>query len=221
MYGDTARRLIMATVDRWARPLASAAFVVAVVPMVGCASTAPAMTGFLSDYSNLKKDSDGALRYVNPVLREYDTFIVAPVQLRTQRASSVLDSDERAEVARYMRDSLRAALKRSGVQLTENAGAGVGLVRIALTDVQTSKWYVNMDAGPRLTRAGSGGASMEGEVVDSVTGRQLGAVVQSAKGNQFGRLNPFNKLADIEDVLDRWSEAAARRVKELRERARH
>ena len=68
-----------------------------------------------------------------------------------------------------------------------------------------------------MTGAGLGGASMEGEVVDSVTGKQLGAVVQSGKGNQF-ELDTFSELDDVKDVIDSWAEAAGKRLKELRER---
>ena len=163
------------------------------------------------------KDKDGALRYIDPELRGYTGFIVAPVQIRTQRTPPVLEPSERAEVARYMRDSLRKVLREVGFRLTETPDPGIGLIRVAITDVQKSKWYLNLHPGTKLTGAGLGGASMEGEVVDSVTGKQLGAVVQSGKGNQF-ELDTFSELDDVKDVIDRWTEAAGKRLKELRER---
>ncbi len=48
-------------------------------------------------------------------------------------------------------------------------------------------------------------------------GKQLGAVVQSGKGNQF-ELDTFSELDDVKDVIDDWAEAAGKRLKELRER---
>ncbi len=212
------QKLVTAAIPRRARSMAGAALIGSIFQMVGCASTAPPMTGFLSDYSSLAKGKDGALRYINPELREYSRFIVAPVQMRTQRTPPVLDSKERGEIARYMRDSLRKVLRESGFELTDNADAGVGMIRVAITDVQKSKWYLNLHPGTKLTGAGLGGASMEGEVVDSVTGKQLGAVVQSGKGNQF-ELDTFSELDDVKDVIDDWSKAAGERLKELRERS--
>jgi hypothetical protein len=176
------------------------------------------MTGFLGDYSKLRKDKDGALRYVNPELRTYSQFIVEPVQMRTQRTPPVLDPSQRAEVARYMRGSLRNVLSEGGFTVIERPGVGVALVRVAITDVQKSKWYLNLHPATKVTGAGAGGASMEGEVIDSVTGEQLGAVVQSGKGNQF-ELDTFSELDDVKDVIDRWAKAAAKRLKELRERS--
>ena len=212
------RKLATKTVRRLLRTLGGAALVVSVIQMIGCASTPPPMTGFLSDYSNLAKDKDGALRYIHPDLGKYSRFIVEPVQIRTQRIPPVLEPKERAEVARYMRDTLRKVLRESGFEFTETADLGVGLIRVAITDVQKSKWYLNLHPGTKLTGAGAGGASMEGEVVDSVTGKQLGAVVQSGKGNQF-ELDTFSELDDVEDVIDRWSKAAGNRLKELRARS--
>ncbi len=199
------------------RPLGGVALVVSVFQLTGCASAPPRMTGFLRDYSKLVKDQDGALRYIDPELRGYSGFIVAPVQIRTQRTPPVLEQSQRAEVARYMRDSLRKALREVGFRLTETPDSKIGLIRVAITDVQKSKWYLNLHPVTKLTGAGLGGASMEGEVVDSVTGKQLGAVVQSGKGNQF-ELDTFSELDDVKDIIDRWAEAAAKRLKELRER---
>ncbi|MCZ6654885.1 MAG: DUF3313 domain-containing protein [Planctomycetota bacterium] len=214
--GETGNFSTLST-RRLQRPLVGVALVVSAFQLTGCASTPPPMTGFLGDYSKLVKDKDGALRHIDPELRGYSGFIVAPVQIRTQRTPPVLEPSERAEVARYMRDSLRKVLREAGFRLTETPDSEIGLIRVAITDVQKSKWYLNLHPGTKLTGAGLGGASMEGEVVDSVTGKQLGAVVQSGKGNRF-ELDTFSELDDVKDVIDRWAEAAGKRLKELRER---
>lgn len=183
--------------------------------IVGCSSTPPqTRTGFIRDYSRLQKTESGAMRYISPELREYKRYMINPVELRIQR--DVLNPSERAEVAAYMRDSLVRILKAQGFDLTNQPGAGVATVRVAITDVQLSKWYLNLHPASKATGAGSGGASMEAEVVDSVTGRQLAAVVQAGHGNQF-ELDTFSKLDDVKDVIDKWADAAAARLKELRE----
>ncbi len=200
---------------RLQRSLWSTALVVSVFQLAGCASTPPPMTGFLGDYSKLVKDKDGSLRYIDPEFRGYSGFIVAPVQIRTQRTPPVLEPSERAEVARYMRDSLRKVLREVGFRLTETPDSKIGLIRVAITDVQKSKWYLNLHFATKMTGAGLGGASMEGEVVDSVTGKQLAAVVQAGKGNRF-ELDTFSELDDVKDVIDSWAKAAGIQLKELR-----
>ncbi len=216
MHMDKTWKCATLSARRWR--LGGIALVVSVFQLTGCASTPPPMTGFLGDYSKLEKDKDGVLQYIAPELRGYSGFIVAPVQIRTHRTPPVLEPSERAEVARYMRDSLRKVLREAGFRLTETPDSEIGLIRVAITDVQKSKWYLNLHPGTKLTGAGLGGASMEGEIVDSVTGKQLGAVVQSGKGNRF-ELDTFSELDDVEDVIDRWAEAIGKRLKELRKRS--
>jgi hypothetical protein len=88
-------------------------------------------------------------------------------------------------------------------------------VRVALTDINESTWWLNLHPASKISGVGTGGASMEGEVVDSITGRQLGAVIQSGKGSQF-ELDTFNRLDDVKDAINTWAENAGNRMAELR-----
>jgi len=56
---------------------------------------------------------------------------------------------------------------------------------------------------------------MEAEIVDSVTGQQVGAVVESGKG---GRI-PFTNLGDwsaAKNVINGWTERFQKRLEELK-----
>lgn len=181
----------------------------------GCASPPP-RTGFISDYSSLKRINETKAYYVSSRLAEYDTFMIDPVQIREINEPPVLSPSERAEVAHYFRGRLIDALFKNGYAVTNHSGEGVARVRFAITDVQRSTWWMNLHPGSKLTGVGTGGASMEGEVIDSVTGEQLGAVVKSGRGNQF-ELDTFSKLDDVKDVIDRWAKEAEQRLRELRE----
>jgi hypothetical protein len=180
----------------------------------GCAST-PKPTGFISDYSRLEKAGQGKLRYLSKDLRNYDSYIVDPVEIRMQRESAVLDSEERAEVANYFHDAITRVLRDHGYGVVTQAGARTARVRFAITDVQKSKWFLNLHPASKLTGVGTGGASLEGEVIDSVTGAQLGATIQAGRGNQF-ELDTFNSLDDVKDVIDRWAKEAGKRLDELK-----
>lgn len=180
----------------------------------GCASSPPSQTGFLSDYSALKKDKDGAMRYISPTLRDYSSFIIDPVQVTAQEK---LKEKERAEVADYFSEALSKELAKRGYPVTSQPGPGVARVRVAITNIQESKWYLNLYPGTKLTGMGTGGASMEGEVVDSQSGQQLGAVIQAGKGNQF-ELDMFSKLDDVKDTINKWAHNACNRLDELKGR---
>jgi len=92
---------------------------------------------------------------------------------------------------------------------------GVARVRVALTEINDTKWYLNLHPATKVTGAGMGGAAMESEIVDSVTGEQLAAVVQARHASQF-RLNAFSTISDVKNVIDQWAEAASERLKEIR-----
>lgn len=184
----------------------------------GCASKPPAVqTGFLSDYSRLEVVGSSRMRYVSPKLAEYDAYIVDPVHVLVQE--TVLSAEDRAEVARYFREAFVRVAESDAVTVTDAPGVGVARVRLALTGVAKSTWWKKVHPVSRAAGAGTGGAAMEGEVVDSLTGEQLGAVVQAGTGNQFD-LSAFSTLADVKSVIDDWAEHAATNVRELRSSAR-
>ena len=68
----------------------------------GCAST-PEPIGFLSDYSRLEKTGSARMGYVSPQLRDYDAFMIDPVEYRITRDKPVLTDEQKAEIANYFR----------------------------------------------------------------------------------------------------------------------
>jgi hypothetical protein len=148
------------------------------------------------------------------MLKQYSRFMIDPVEMRAKKDD--LKPEQRAEVARYMREALEKVLQKGGYQIVAQPDLGVARVRLALTEVNDTKWYLNLHPATKVTGAGMGGAAMEGEVVDSVTGEQLGAVIQVKHASQF-RLNAFSTINDVKNVIDQWVEAAGDRLKELRE----
>jgi phenylpyruvate tautomerase PptA (4-oxalocrotonate tautomerase family) len=179
----------------------------------GCAST-PAPTGFLSDYSRLEMVKAGWMRYISPKLAEYSGFMIDPVQIRVEREA--LDAEKRAEVARYMRDAIVRVLDENDYAVVTQSGTRTARLRVAITDIQESKWYLNIHPATKLTGVGKGGASMEAEVIDSVTGEQLAATIRRGQGKQF-ELSPFSTIDDVKAVIDKWAEAAGERLQELKQ----
>jgi hypothetical protein len=180
----------------------------------GCA-TMPAPSGFLSDYSRLEKTGQAKMGYLSSDLKNYDSFLVDPVQIRVERDPPVLKPEERAEVANYFRDAVMRVLRENDYSIVTDVGPQTARIRYALTDVQKSKWYLNLHFAMKFSGAFTGGASLEGEVIDSVTGQQLAAVIQAGRGNQF-ELDTFNALDDVKDVIDRWAKEASKRLEELK-----
>jgi len=185
---------------------------------VGCAS-APEQIGFLSDYSRLEKTGSARMGFVSPQLAEYDAFMIDPVEFRTRKDPPVLNDEQKAEVANYFRTAFERTLGEKNYKIVTASGARVARLRAAITDVQKSKWYLNLHGATKMSGLGRGGASIEAEIIDSVSGEQLAGVIDAGKGNQF-ELDHFKALDDVEDVIDGWAETLAARIEELRAQAR-
>jgi len=182
----------------------------------GCSSDNMARTGFLSDYSKLQEESDSSLRYVDEQAKgRYSSFIVEPVKIhfhKGAKSEGKLTDQQMADLTNYMHATIVKAVEGAGKKVAYQPAEGTARIRVALTDIEKTS-AVNIIPQASLLGAGIGGASMEAEVVDSLSGRQIGAVVESAKGSRI----PFANLGDwtaAQNVMDGWGARFQRRLEE-------
>jgi hypothetical protein len=176
-----------------------------------------AKTGFLSDYSKLQKESNTTMRYVNnSAAAGYSSFIVDPVQTRLYsdpKAKGKLTDEQMKDLTNYLHTKIAEAVTEAGLEVAHQPAAGVARVRVALTNIAKTD-AINMLPQAALLGAGVGGASMEAEVVDSMTGKQIAAVLQSGKGSQI----PFSNLGDwtaAKGVMDQWAKNFQKKLEEM------
>ncbi len=84
---------------------------------------------------------------------------------------------EAASLAKDFRDDLIAAIGQAHDEVVAEPGAGVARIRVAVTGVALSR--ASDDPGGLMI----GGADMEAEIVDSVTAKRLGAMVDSSRAD--------------------------------------
>lgn len=189
----------------------SIAFVVAFVS--GCAST-PSRTGFLTDYSRLQQDGSD-LRWADDArLAVYSKFIVEPASIHFHAKAKGKGTDQ--TTLRRMANTMNDAVIRelSGrYSIVSQPGPGVARIRIAITDVRKDTPALNVIPQTRMTGLGLGGASMEGEVLDSQTGEQIGAVIQSDQGKRIS-LSGFKRWSSAEAVIKEWAKRFRKRLDE-------
>ena len=196
-----------------------------IVILSGCGRRRMSKTGFLGDYSRLQAVSDSSLRYLDePALASYSSFIVDRVEVHFHDGAKAIEAksegkltqQDMADITNYLHSALMKAVADSGCRLAYKAGPGVARIRTAITDMEETN--VVLAAVPQsrlLTGAGVGGASMEFEVVDSKTGRQIAAGIETRAGSRV----PFTGLSDwggAKAAIDNW----AKRVKERLEESR-
>ena len=202
--------------------LLMAVAVIVMAMQYGCGPKRPQTTGFLSDYSRLEAVSDTSMRFVNmQKLGRYSKFILDPVDVHFHRTSKGTDlsSEELAELGqlgRYMYSAIHNAVL-DHYSIVRKSGPGIARIRIALTDIEKSSPALNVIPHTKLVGVGLGGASMEAEVVDSVTGEQIGAVVLSQKGKRLS-LEGLSKWGDAKAVIDDWAQRFKERLDEAHRR---
>ncbi len=180
----------------------------------GCGSKSAARTGFLSDYSRLRTESSTSLRYINDrVLARYSSFIVDRVQVHFHSGSKSkgkLTQQQIGDLTSYMHANIVVAVKNSGNKVVYQPAPGVARIRVALTDIKKTS-AANILPQASLVGVGLGGASMEAEIVDSMTGEQIGAVVESQKGSRI----PFSNLGEwttAKKIMDDWGKRLQQRL---------
>ncbi len=189
----------------------------------GCGPGRAVKTGFLTDYSRLSKESDSSLRHINKrALARYSNFIVDPVKVHFHRGSKAVEHRTKgkltqrqvSDLTNYLHARIVEAVKGSGNRVVYRPAAGVARIRVAITDIDRST-AASLLPQAKLIGAGIGGASMEAEIVDSMTGEQIGAVVESKMGTRM----PFANLGEwdaAKQVMDDWAKRFQKRLDEVR-----
>ena len=181
----------------------------------GCATVQdPGQAGFLSDYSNLEEVNENHLVYVSGNAGNYSKFIIDPVaMLYGQPEEKRIFSDEELEdlQVHFKTAVIEALTEDDGYQIVDVAGPGTARIHIGITDVDDTIGALNITIYTKITGAGLGGAAMEGELVDSMTGEQLAAISQWGSGSRFLRAG-FTHTGDAKILMNRWAKDLRKRL---------
>lgn len=212
-----------------------ALLIASVIMLAGCAASgmkSVETTGFLGDYSQLKPGGEdrAALFYVKPGvdLKKYNKIMFERivVMLSDQAESKELDPAMLKELTDYYELALFNAVK-DGYEVVDQPGADVLRVRVAITGLKPSKPVANtmstiipvgmIAAG--ATKAvsgenlGTGEASTEFELLDSLSGQRLAAAVDRRQG---GKSMFRGKWEDTKQAFDFWAKRFRARLDEAR-----
>ncbi len=190
-----------------------ACLLVSLTPVLisGCGTPETARTGFLKDYSKLQAhpDIDGRFRYLNPKMNvgDYSKFIVDPVilSLSKEGKGEEIDQEDLNEQVTFFHKTLVEKLE-TGYRVVNSPGKGVARLRVAITHIDKTNPALNIHPGTKLTGAGLGGAGMEAELVDSVTGETIGSVIDFQKGSRLSLVAGLKWFGHAQAVMEDWAE---------------
>ncbi len=184
------------------------------IGLTACGGESTGRNGILSDYSKLQKNPrfEGSRIYANPEtpLKNYSRFIVNPVQVRLSSVGAYRGADptQQQEMSQYAHQQFVSALQKGGYEVVTSPGPGTLILRSALTEVAPS------ELKPRsfLMNISLGGASIEAEFVDALSGEVVVAVMESQRGKKVAA--DLNQFDNAKNVIDRWAERLVQRLDE-------
>ena len=77
--------------------------------------------------------------------------------------------------------------------------------------LDASLGLLNISVTTKIIGAGLGGAAMEGEMVDSLTGEQLGAWIRWGSGSRVLKAG-LTRLGDAKMQINRWTKDMRKRI---------
>ena len=170
----------------------------AAMALSSCSTGGRSPSGFLANYAQLNAGygtADAVSSFVKPGVDfgKYDSVIIDPVT--TVIATPGISPAVSDQLAAYLGGSLHSQMS-SGLKIVSIPGPTTLRVRTGLTDViegrKAGKPVTTLHPDPKITLSGSLGSaniatfvsqvSFEGEVVDSVTGERLVALIDHRLG---------------------------------------
>ncbi len=191
--------------------------IITCVVFSGCGPRKPELSGFLSDYSKLEAQSDVSARYRAPGNRlgSYSKFIIDPVVIHFHTGSKSrgkIKEQDLTDLKNYMHTALVKAIEDK-YEIVYRPGPGVGRARLAITDLKKTKIIQNILPIGKVAGTGLGGATLEAELIDSQTGEQIGALVESQIGERLS-LDGYSTWGDAKGIMDRWAKRFRTRLDE-------
>jgi hypothetical protein len=192
-------------------------------------------SGFLGNaYPKLKPDpsnSDWLIYFKSPdVLTKSDTFLLEPVKvfLVPEAQQRDIDPADLAKLADYFSKAMKDELQAGHYNLVTDSGPGAMQLRFAITNIEPNGGKTNAvvsgteavathalapGAGMLAPRLKVGKVSIEGEMVDSVSGEVEMAFMTSKSGRRFfSGLKAFQKWGDIDAAFRSWAKNFRQRL---------
>lgn len=218
--------------QRMSRAISIVALVAFALTVVACAGTrgrrsAPEQSGFLRDYSMLteRKGATAKLSYVDAETdwSSYDAIWIESVSMWANSETSEVKPEDQQMLIDFFYKALHDELSKD-FQIADGPGPGVLQFRAALTEAKGANVPLKAITTivPQLklltTLVGSaadivvtvGEATLEAEVLDSVTKKRLAAAVDQQAGKKW--YTQLKTWSDVKAACEHWSEGLRERL---------
>jgi len=196
-----------------------------VFTLTGCTIKQLELTesGFLSGYSGLeeKEELEGMRVYKNPdvkIVERYSKIIIAPVEFKLDPTvkDHEIKYEDKIKLSDYFHEKLFEGLIEN-YEIAYEPGDGTLILKIAITDILPNKVYLNLHWSTTLIGGGIGGASLEAELVDSISGERMLSFVDARKGKKLNYTKGLTKWGHSKEVLGFWAKHIVKTLDQLKE----
>ena len=187
---------------------------------MGCASKGR-YSGFLKDYPKFEPGPEGGADLIylkeNVDFKSYDKVMIDHVVFYFSEDAKYrgINTNELQELADVFHKTMAGALK-DGYPLVEEPGSGVLRIRCAITDVVATRSFWSTDTtvtseGLEIKRSMTkeynpvGGASMEMELLDSLTNGRVAAAIDTKAAEEYEVVKGLKKWGHAEDTFEFWA----------------
>jgi hypothetical protein len=199
---------------------------------VGCAGTrgrrsAPEQSGFLRDYSQLTEREGAAakLSYLNPQAdwSSYDAIWIESVSMWATSKTSEVEPEDQQALIDFFYNALHEELSKD-FRIADGPAPGVLQLRAALTEAKGANVPLKAITTivPQLKLASTligtgadivvtvGEATVEAEVLDSMTKDRLAAAVDQRAGKKW--YTQLKTWSDVKSACEHWAKALRERL---------
>ena len=134
-----------------------------------------------------------------------------------------MTDEDRDKLADHFIEKLEEGLAKNYL-IVDAPGEDVLLLRAAVTDILPNNVWLNIHWTTTMMGGGIGGASLEAEVVDSLTGKRIMSFVDAKKGKKLTQkltipnyAKGLTKWGHTKEVLKVWADIMVENLDRLRE----
>jgi hypothetical protein len=191
-------------------------------------------SGFMDNYEQLQRADQHAeflWGYTKRpmILQGYPKVIVDPILIyfHPDAEGFSIDPAELAELTEFFRDRIIDSLSSvREIEVVDQAGPGVMRWRIAITEIDRARGGANAalkgvgiaaGVGLFMPSIDIGGATMECEVLDAVTGERLVAIVDKDDGRRMMNFKSVKSMGDAKGAMKGWAEDFRKNLQRIHE----
>lgn len=147
------------------------------------------------------------------ILSQYKNYNVPPVivEINDSARAVPVNSAEVIELGEMLRSKIIRGLGSEHTLFTQRI-KGFAVVKVRLLNVWSERTLINVIPGGRSINPLSAGATMEMQVVDSVSDEVVAKIWDSRAGSAQTYLAGFDKWAGTEVVFDEWARIISNRL---------